>query len=148
VIKCAYSLNYKLLFTLRDLVNSSAEFLNSYGDLKERLTGTFSKSPKQLIDHADLVDLKPPVLVAKALALLLPGGKLGMLFLTLFMRKLPAECHDLYNMDFTCHKDMVATANLTWGGGRGRTQCSLSRWRPQKVDKRMVLEYTHGLFIT
>jgi hypothetical protein len=26
--------------------------------------------------------------------------------------------------------------------------CSLSRWRPQKVDKRMVLEYTHGLFIT
>jgi hypothetical protein len=26
--------------------------------------------------------------------------------------------------------------------------CSVSRWRPQKVDKRMVLEYTHGLFIT
>jgi hypothetical protein len=26
--------------------------------------------------------------------------------------------------------------------------CSASRWRPQKVDKRMVLEYTHGLFIT
>ncbi len=23
-----------------------------------------------------------------------------------------------------------------------------SRWRPHKVDKRMVLEYTHGLFIT
>ncbi len=27
-------------------------------------------------------------------------------------------------------------------------ECSVSRWRPQKVDKRMVLEYTHGLFIT
>ncbi len=27
-------------------------------------------------------------------------------------------------------------------------QCSVSRWRPQKVDKRMVLEHTHGLFIT
>ncbi len=26
--------------------------------------------------------------------------------------------------------------------------CSVSRWRPQKVDKCMVLEYTHGLFIT
>ncbi len=26
--------------------------------------------------------------------------------------------------------------------------CSVSRWRPQKVDKRMVLVYTHGLFIT
>ncbi len=25
--------------------------------------------------------------------------------------------------------------------------CSVSRWRPQKVDKRMVLEHTHGLFI-
>jgi hypothetical protein len=22
--------------------------------------------------------------------------------------------------------------------------CSVSRWRPQKVDKRMVLVYTHG----
>jgi hypothetical protein len=29
-----------------------------------------------------------------------------------------------------------------------RTHCSVSRWRPQKVDKCMVLEYTHGLFIT
>jgi hypothetical protein len=28
------------------------------------------------------------------------------------------------------------------------SSCSVSRWRPQKVDKRMVLEYTHGLFIT
>jgi hypothetical protein len=26
--------------------------------------------------------------------------------------------------------------------------CSVSRWRPQKVDKHMVLEYTHGLFMT
>jgi hypothetical protein len=26
--------------------------------------------------------------------------------------------------------------------------CSVLRWRLQKVDKRMVLEYTHGLFIT
>ncbi len=27
-------------------------------------------------------------------------------------------------------------------------KCSWSRHRPQKVDKRMVLEHTHGLFIT
>jgi hypothetical protein len=27
-------------------------------------------------------------------------------------------------------------------------ECSVSQWRPQKVDKRMVLEHTHGLFIT
>jgi hypothetical protein len=26
--------------------------------------------------------------------------------------------------------------------------CSVSWWRPHKVDKRMVLVYTHGLFIT
>ncbi len=30
----------------------------------------------------------------------------------------------------------------------GSNCCSVSRWRPHKVDKRMVLEYTHGLFIT
>ncbi len=29
-----------------------------------------------------------------------------------------------------------------------RGKCSVSRWRPQKVDKRMVLDHTHGLFIT
>ncbi len=29
-----------------------------------------------------------------------------------------------------------------------RKDCSWSRRRPQKVDKRMVLEHTHGLFIT
>ncbi len=29
-----------------------------------------------------------------------------------------------------------------------RYKCSVSRWRPQKVDKRMVLEHTHGFFIT
>ncbi len=29
-----------------------------------------------------------------------------------------------------------------------KSNCSVSRWRPQKVDKRMVLEHTHGLFIT
>jgi hypothetical protein len=32
--------------------------------------------------------------------------------------------------------------------GHVRGKCSVSLWRPQKVDKRMVLEYTHGLFIT
>ncbi len=26
--------------------------------------------------------------------------------------------------------------------------CSVSRWRPHEVDKRMVLVHTHGLFIT
>jgi hypothetical protein len=30
--------------------------------------------------------------------------------------------------------------------GVRHNMCSVSRWRPHKVDKRMVLEYTHGLF--
>jgi hypothetical protein len=34
-------------------------------------------------------------------------------------------------------------------GKRQNTSCSVpSPWRPHKEDKRMVLEYTHGLFIT
>ncbi len=32
--------------------------------------------------------------------------------------------------------------------GKGNEHCSRSRRRAEKVDKRMVLEYTHGLFIT
>jgi hypothetical protein len=28
------------------------------------------------------------------------------------------------------------------------SSCSVSRWRPHEVDKRMVLVHTHGLFIT
>jgi hypothetical protein len=34
------------------------------------------------------------------------------------------------------------------GKKKRKRKCSVSRWRPQKVDKRMVLEHTHGLFIT
>ncbi len=33
--------------------------------------------------------------------------------------------------------------NFFWG-----CKCSVSRGRPFQEDKRMVLEYTHGLFIT
>jgi hypothetical protein len=33
-------------------------------------------------------------------------------------------------------------------GGEVVTQCSVSRGRPFQEDKRIVLEYTHGLFIT
>jgi hypothetical protein len=44
----------------------------------------------------------------------------------------------------------VTSSDLTKNGTYlSRTgTCSVSRWRPQKVDKRMVLEHTHGLFIT
>jgi hypothetical protein len=41
-------------------------------------------------------------------------------------------------------EDMEGCVNMVTGIGG----CSVSRWRPHKVDKRMVLEYTHGLFIT
>ncbi len=45
------------------------------------------------------------------------------------------ERETYYNSDFTAEKQQYQ-------------KCSVSRWRPQKVDKCMVLEYTHGLFIT
>jgi hypothetical protein len=54
-----------------------------------------------------------------------------------------------------CHKSKKVLAALKgykeefsvldWSGN---STCSVSRWRPQKVDKRMYLDYTHGLFIT
>jgi hypothetical protein len=44
---------------------------------------------------------------------------------------------------------MSPTQKKEYVSGRHRNYyCSVSRWRPQKVDKRMVLEHTHGLFIT
>ncbi len=39
-------------------------------------------------------------------------------------------------------------SRVTIGPLKDKQKCSVSRWRPQKVDKRMVLEHTHGLFIT
>jgi hypothetical protein len=42
--------------------------------------------------------------------------------------------------EFTSHPTLLVSG--------GHVKCSVSRWRPQKVDKRMVLEHTHGLFIT
>ncbi len=44
---------------------------------------------------------------------------------------------------FNYHPNETAVEAARWG-----QRCSVSRWRPQKVDKRMVLEHTHGLFIT
>ncbi len=43
------------------------------------------------------------------------------------------------------HITVIFKINLIW---KALHQCSVSRWRPHKVDKCMVLEYTHGLFIT
>ncbi len=62
--------------------------------------------------------------------------------------------HDVLNgmvvMNVTMVMSMMRSivGILQYECDNGQPHCSLSRWRPQKVDKRMVLEYTHGLFIT
>jgi hypothetical protein len=55
-------------------------------------------------------------------------------------QKLPKFAADLPNL--FCEE--IRLTNIR----RLHIYCSVSRWRPHKVDKRMVLEYTHGLFIT
>jgi hypothetical protein len=43
----------------------------------------------------------------------------------------------------------VVRHGTVWFGMVRHSTCSVSSpWRPHKEDKRMVLEYTHGLFIT
>jgi hypothetical protein len=45
------------------------------------------------------------------------------------------------------HKRLIETSELK-GDFVAHLKCSGSRRRAEKVDKRMVLEHTHGLFIT
>ncbi len=59
--------------------------------------------------------------------------------------ELPQLPDRAYTMGLPESLDLSITMGLSEPSDR---TCSLSRWRPQKVDKRMVLEHTHGLFIT
>ncbi len=50
----------------------------------------------------------------------------------------------------SCNLVDVGDYYAAWVGGRSQLEqdCSVSRGRPFQEDKRMVLEHTHGLFIT
>ena len=108
------------LCSVRDLVCGSAEIADPYTELKRRLTGAYGKSPWQLtnelLDHHDLGDLKPSVLMAKMLAVLPPGEKVHYIFLGLFKRKLPASWQaQLAQNTTTDHRELAAAADLIWG---------------------------------
>ncbi len=67
-----------------------------------------------------------------------------------FVRSLAAPmkhwcCYSFYVI-FVC--PVAVKARLASELSPRDSTCSWSRRRPQKVDKRMVLEHTHGLFIT
>ncbi len=61
------------------------------------------------------------------------------------LAELPLSHQHVPGRQVTVHQLQQETFCLVWFGN---PSCSVSRWRPHKVDKRMVLEYTHGLFIT
>jgi hypothetical protein len=108
------------LCSVRDLVCGSADFEDPYTELKQRLTGAFGKSQWQLaaelLDHPDLGDLKPSVLMARMLAMLLPGEKPHVVFLTIFLRKLPVAWQEqLAQKNTTNHRELAAAADLIWG---------------------------------
>jgi hypothetical protein len=101
------------LCLVRDLVRGSADFEDPYTELKQRLTGAFGKSQWQLaaelLDHPDLGDLKPSVLMARMLAVLPPGEMPHVVFLTIFLRKLPVAWQEqLAQKNTTDHRELAA----------------------------------------
>ena len=107
------------LCSVRDLVCNSAAMDDPYTELKRRLTGAYGKSPWQLaaelLDHPDLGDLRPSVLMARMLALLPQGEKAHILFLTIFKRKLPVAWQEqLASNTTTDHRELAAAADQIW----------------------------------
>jgi hypothetical protein len=109
----------QLLVSVCDLVRKvrkDKSIKDPYKQLEQRLTASYAKSKWQLayslIDHPDLGDRRPSVMMDAMLALLPPEESPGTLFLAHFLRRLPQDMRDqLAALDLDLPAKMVARAD-------------------------------------
>jgi hypothetical protein len=109
----------RLLVSVRDLVRKVRKdktIKDPYEQLEQRLTASYAKSKWQLayslIDHPDLGDRRPSVMMDAMLALLPPEEQPGTLFLAHFLRRLPQDMRDqLAALDLDSPAEMAARAD-------------------------------------
>ena len=116
---CLARMPAEVAATLRELARRVAAGLvpDPYLEMKAKLMGSFQKSPWQLafelLDAPDLGDRRPSVMMDSMLALLPPGEVPSLMFLAMFLRRLPADMRDqLAAQNLREPAAMAAAANL------------------------------------
>jgi hypothetical protein len=104
---------------------------DAYEQLKEALTTSYGRTRWQrgfaIIDHPDLGDRRPSRMMSEMLALLPTGTAPDLLFLCLFLRRLPASMRDhLAAADHKTTAAMAAHADLLWDSRAGQSVASIA----------------------
>jgi hypothetical protein len=105
---------------------------DAYEQLKEALTTSYGRTRWQrgfaIIDHPDLGDRRPSRMMSEMLALLPSGTAPDLLFLCLFLRRLPASMRDhLAAADHKTTAAMAAHADLLWDSRAGQSVASITK---------------------
>jgi hypothetical protein len=113
---------------LQELTPATAD---TYEQLKEALTVSYGRTRWQrgfaIIDHPDLGDRRPSRMMSEMLALLPSGSAPDLLFLYLFLRRLPASMRDhLATADHKTTAAMAARADLPWDSRAGQSVSSIA----------------------
>jgi hypothetical protein len=109
-----------VLRSVRDLVQSvTDDTQDAYEQLKYRLLSSYGMSKWQLagriIDYAVAPDARPSSLLDGMLSLLPTGEQPGVLFMALFLKKLPQDVRDhLCSRNFDTVRDMAIFADQMW----------------------------------
>jgi len=121
-----------VMISVRNLLQQlTPETEDAYEQLKEALTASYGRTRWQrgfaIIDHPELGDRRPSRMMAEMLALLPAGTAPDLLFLCLFLRRLPASMRDhLAAADHKTSTAMAAHADLLWDARAGQTVSAIS----------------------
>jgi hypothetical protein len=109
-----------VLRSVRDLVQSvTDETRDAYDQLKYRLLSSYGMSKWQLagriIDYSVPADARPSTLLDGMMSLLPTGEQPGVIFMALFLKKLPQDVRDhLCSRNFDAVHDMAIFADQMW----------------------------------
>jgi hypothetical protein len=103
----------------------------SYNLIKETLLGSYGKTKWQmayaLLDHPDLGDRRPSVMMAEMLALRYEATAPDSLFFALFLRRLPSTIRDhLSAANHTTAAEMSTHADILWDARNSATVSAVS----------------------
>jgi len=90
-----------------------------YEQLKAKLTARYGKTKWQsafaLLDHPDLGDRRPSIMMTEMLSLLPPGSRPDTVFLALFLRRLPPSMRDhLMTKEVDTAEELADLADKLW----------------------------------
>jgi hypothetical protein len=122
----------EVMISVRNLLQElTPETEDAYEQLRDALTASYGRTRWQrgfaIIDHPELGDRRPSRMMAEMLALLPAGTAPDLLFLCLFLRRLPASMRDhLAAADHKTATAMASHADLLWDARAGQSVSSVS----------------------